>query len=457
VRRFADLHFSHLQLERQQQKELDEDIRMELDEGLDDLRELLNESIPTDLKRGKANLDFYKAPAAAPAVEDDDDAESKTDKKKPETDGDYDQFVRSLAFDRRAKPKDRTKTEEEVAKEEAEKLQEAEAARLKRMRGIVDEDEDEEEGGRKRRRQKGGRAPEADDLDDDYADGYEDDAQEFGLGAGLGGRQAVEDGDEEMIGEDEDEEGESDEDDDEDDDDLEEGDEDMEDDLASDLELDDDAKVKTPTTGSKGSKQERTKKARSTASEKVIPFTFKCPESYDDFEAIIDGLEDKDVETVVKRIRTLYHPSLGEGNKERLQELLGILMEHIINRGSESNQFSLTSLLMPHINGLVNLNVLSAAEHFKEKLAEMHAILLDKLENARSDPSTSIFPEAGDLAILRMVGTIWSTSDFSHPVSVPAALYMGQCLSQAPVRDTGDFARGLFMSAIFLQVSPGHR
>jgi nucleolar protein 14 len=215
--------------------------------------------------------------------------------------------------------------------------------------------------------------------------------------------------------------------------------------------------VKTPTTGSKGSKQERTKKARSITSEKVIPFTFKCPESYDDFEAIIDGLEDKDVETVVKRIRTLYHPSLGEGNKERLQELLGILMEHIINRGSESNDFSLTSLLMPHINGLVNLNVLSAAEHFKEKLAEMHAILLDKLENARSDPSTSIFPEAGDLAILRMVGTIWSTSDFSHPVSVPAALYMGQCLSQAPVRDTGDFARGLFMAAIFLQVSPGHR
>lgn len=430
---------------------------MELDEGLDDLRELLNESIPTDLKKGKANLDFYKAPAAAPVDQDEADEKDKKSKK-PETDGEYDQFVRSLAFDRRAKPKDRTKTEEEVAKEEAEKLQEAEASRLKRMRGIVDEDDDEDEdgnGGRKRRRQKGGRAPEADDLDDDYADGYEEDgdANEFGLGAGLGVKQDVKDGDEEMSGEsdEDDEEGDS-----EEEDDLEaEDDEDMEDDLASDLEIEDESKPKPSAGSSRLVKKERTKKSRAAVSEKVIPFTFKCPENYDDFEAIIEGLEDKDVETVVKRIRTLYHPSLGEGNKERLQELLGILLEHIINRGSESNEFGLTSLLMPHINGLVNLNILSAAEHFKEKLAEMHAILLDKLENARNDSSVSIFPEAGDLAILRMTGTIWSTSDFSHPVSVPAALYMAQCLSHAPVRDTGDFAKGLFMCAIFLQVSSG--
>ena len=429
---------------------------MELDEGLDDLRALLNESIPSNIKRGKANLEFYKAPAVKDVDEDED---KKEDKKEGKTDGDYDQFVRSLAFDRRAKPKDRTKTEEEVAKEEAEKLRDAEIARLKRMRGDEDEDEDDEGGVRKRKRSKGGRAPEADDLDDDYEDGYEDDdAKEFGLEGGLGSKTVAENGDE--VDEDEDSEMEDDEDDDEDgdedeDDDLESGEEGEDDDLASDLELEEEIAVKTSSANgaSKSSKKSRSKSS-SKPGEKAIPFTFKCPENYDEFEAIIDGLKDADVEIVVKRIRTLYHPSLGEGNKERLQELLGILLEHIINRGSESNEFALVSLLMPHINALVNLNVLSAAEMFKEKLAEMHAILLDKLEQARLDDKTmSVFPETGDLAILRMIGTIWSTSDFSHPVSVPAALYMGQVLSQAPIRSLSDLAKGLFMSAIFLQVS----
>ena len=167
---------------------------MELDEGLDDLRALLNESIPSNIKRGKANLEFYKAPAAKDV---DEDEEKKEDKKEGKTDGDYDQFVRSLAFDRRAKPKDRTKTEEEVAKEEAEKLRDAEIARLKRMRGEEDDDEDDEGGVRKRKRSKGGRAPEADDLDDDYEDGYEDDdAKEFGLEGGLGSKTVAENDDE---------------------------------------------------------------------------------------------------------------------------------------------------------------------------------------------------------------------------------------------------------------------
>ena len=37
--------------------------------------------------------------------------------KMDEKDQEYDQFVRELAFEKRAKPKDRTKTEEEIALE----------------------------------------------------------------------------------------------------------------------------------------------------------------------------------------------------------------------------------------------------------------------------------------------------------------------------------------------------
>ena len=51
----------------------------------------------------------------------------------------YDQHVRELALDKRAKPKDRTKTEEELALEAKEALEKAERKRLQRMMGEDDE------------------------------------------------------------------------------------------------------------------------------------------------------------------------------------------------------------------------------------------------------------------------------------------------------------------------------
>ena len=71
-------------------------------------------------------------------------------------------FLQEYLFERKVKATDRTKTPEEIAKEEAEKLHELETRRLARMNGDFDEDDlsdisDDEEGGggRKRRRKSG--------------------------------------------------------------------------------------------------------------------------------------------------------------------------------------------------------------------------------------------------------------------------------------------------------------
>lgn len=59
-----------------------------------------------------------------------------------------------------------------------------------------------------------------------------------------------------------------------------------------------------------------------------------------------------------------------------------------------------------------------------------------------------------ELVLLRIIGTVWSTSDFSHPVVAPAVLLMGQYLSQARIRRVSDVAAGLFLVSILAQVSP---
>lgn len=175
------------------------------------------------------------------------------------------------------------------------------------MNGEPEESEDEEGGAkagkRKTTKQRGG-----DDLEDDF---YEADGI-AALGAGLG-EDGVHEGndedgeDDEMVegengdeGEEDSEEGEDDEDDEEDSDD------------SDDIEAEDgEAEALVAS--------DRTKVAARKNTPKELPFTFPCPTTHDEFLDIVEGVEDKDVPTVVQRIRTLHHPSLAEDNKVKLQ------------------------------------------------------------------------------------------------------------------------------------------
>lgn len=374
---------------------------------------------------------------------------------------DYDQYVRALAFEARAKPKDRTKTEEELAKEEKERLEAAERDRLRRMQGLAPAGSDEEDGVGKRRKGKGkgkeikkkknGRKPEADDLSDDFIESGDEDEEDegYGLGEGIGasGANSGEDSDEE------DDEGSDDEEDDEDEDDedLEDGSEDAD---GSDLEdLDESAAESGEDDAVDLPHLKRVKTARPQSTKKEIPFTFACPTTHDDLLDIMDGLSEADVEIVSKRIRALYHPSLGEGNKERLQTFLGILLDHILYLASTSESFATISLLTPHVIGLVNLNPISAAAQFTSKLNLMQKNLVRGLTRGATSLDSRTWPRAPELALLRLVGLVWSTSDFSNPVAAPAELLIGQYLAQARVRRLDDVASGLFLCSLVLQVS----
>ncbi|KNZ76452.1 putative nucleolar complex protein 14 [Termitomyces sp. J132] len=153
-------------LRRQLEREHEDNVRHELDQEFDALRALIYAPDPStgndSTLLGGSGVETTSQPAVLtlPAV--------------PE---DYDQHVRELAFDKRAKPKDRTKTEEELALEEKEALEKAERRRRKRMLGLQESDS-EDEGRSRIKRKRGG-----DDLEDDFVD----DDEWNGLGAGLSG------------------------------------------------------------------------------------------------------------------------------------------------------------------------------------------------------------------------------------------------------------------------------
>lgn len=264
---------------RQIEKERDENIRHQLDEDFDSIRDLL----------------YSQKPSVADVIPSTTVTAEPTKETPATVDADYDQRVRELAFDQRAKPKDRTKTDEEIALEQKEQLEKAERRRRKRMLGL--EDSEDEDGQPKAKRRKGG-----DDLDDDFHEEVEEEWD--GLGNGLGGQ--PEHGEEEDDGE-----AESSEDDDED----QGGDEDDDDDDSQDS-GDEEGELGEHDT-LVPSRNEVNRPKSKTSGE--LPFTFECPSSHDEFLEIVDGLDDGDVPTVVQRIRVLHHPSLSPDNKHKLQ------------------------------------------------------------------------------------------------------------------------------------------
>lgn len=415
-------------IERQKQKELDSEMREELDQGLDELRELLGGSVPNRPAEQLPGPARTTAPAA--------------------DDADYDKEVRQLAFEARAKPKDRTKTEEELAIEEKERLEQAEAKRQRRMRG--EESEEEETGTRKKR--KTDRAPDADDLDDDFMGEVDEDGGISLLGPGLT-RETIENmrvdpSDDEIEGSDEDsdEDGEEDEEEDEDD-------SDEDDDAGSALEdLDEEEAESDDEEPAPRLVKGKGKAKASKPAVKEIPFTFPCPATVDEFEDVLEGLDDSALPTVVQRIRALHHPSLAQGNKEKLQEFLGVLLDYILILASQpSPPFDIISALGPHLSALVKLNPLTASSHFVSKLTLMQKNLQRGLARGPSNPTSKTLPGAPELVILRVIGTVWSTSDFSHPVVQPAILLIGQYLAQSRIRGVPDLASGLFLCSIALQ------
>ncbi|CAE6487581.1 unnamed protein product [Rhizoctonia solani] len=431
--------------ERQEQREADDNARHQLDQEFASIRDLLYAPAPPDPSSSGSNSIPLGKPRAQPTTTDktkldqvDASPTEATAERTAKTDEDYDQFVRELVFDKRSRPTDRLKTEEELAQEAAEELEKAEKARLRRMRGEESEDEDERNGKRRR-------VAQADDLEDDFVD----DDDPYGLGAGL---EAKADEDDET-GESSEEEESEEEGDKEGSDDSEESEEVDPSDLSDGAgEEDEPIKGEIEDLVASRPRSSKTKAKGKGAPKPTLPFTFTFPSSHEELLEILEDVREEDVPTVIHRIRVQYHPSLAEGNKQKLQSLVGTLLDHTLYvTSSTTPSFSLVSSLTPHIYALSSAYPTTAAQSFISKLSLMQKNLARGLAHGASSTDARTWPGAPELALLRLVGVVWSTSDLNHAVGTPAMLLVGQYLAQARVRNLRDIASGLFLCTLVLQ------
>ncbi|KAG9841359.1 Nop14-like protein, partial [Aureobasidium melanogenum] len=404
--------------ERQKAKEDDDDLREELDQGLQEMLSLLRGVKPPP-KAEKPSMEAGMNPERLAMLQ---------GKSREEAEREYDVRLRQMAMDKRAAPTTRTKTEEEQAIEEAYRLKELESSRLRRMQGEESEEEPEVED--KKSKKKVGTEVAPEDEED-----MGDDAAQFGLPTQqYDGKKdtVVHDDEDEFLMEDDliasgsdldvsDEESEE-----EDDSDAEEGA------AAADEEDEEDEFVR----GILGDKDEKSeKKAAAPAAPSGLAYTYECPRSHEELLAIFSKLAVEDIPVAVQRIRALYHPSLTADNKQKLADFSVALVDHISYMAKEKQSFAVIETLIRHLHSLSRTYPGTIGKAFRTHMSAMH--------------ESGVF-NAGDLVILTAISSIYPTSDHFHQVVTPAITLMGRWLEMnAPA--PANLATGAFIVALCIK------
>ncbi|XP_076835820.1 nucleolar protein 14 [Brachyhypopomus gauderio] len=390
--------------------------------------EVLTEKLDQDWKSIQGLL-AHKAPKA-----------DREEPHQPKLDA-YDMMVRELGFEMKAQPSEKLKTAEELAREEGERLRKLEVDRQKRMLGDVGENKPPSH-------------LSADDLNDGFildkddrkTLSYQDGKWNINEGGDEEGeKDSLEDdgeGNEEEEDNDDGEEEEKDYADEETEEEEEEGHSDLESEQGSgvDDDDDDDEVEKQDEDEGKGGEQMKTNdeevvsqeemKAMQEAARDELPYTFKAPESYGDLKAMLQGHSAEQQRLIVERTQKCNHPSLAIGNKNKLQRLFGFLLEYVGELATQSPpELNTINTLIPQIYGLCQLFPDAACKVMQSLLSDS----THSMEETIEVKGHGAFPGLDMLIYLKIVALLFPTSDFRHPVTTPAFLYISQALTKCPV------------------------
>ncbi|KAK1972970.1 Nop14-like family protein [Colletotrichum sublineola] len=402
--------------ERQVAKDEDEDLRMELDKELPNLHALLT-------SHGKS--DAQKKEEASRLIAGVD---------KATFDKEFDLRLKKLVQDRRAAPTERTKTDEEMAAEESKRLKELEEKRLKRMRGeAVSDDEASDE-----------------EMEDQALEEpafqfmHEEEDEDFGLGKGIKTKTrptatelGFDDEDDFLIEDDliasgsdlepiESEEEESDE------EEEYQGDDSEDDEFTKGLLNEEETKSSLfANAGGKGGQE---------VDSSDLPYTFPCPQSYEELLALSQKYPSEKLPTIVQRIRALYHPKLDSRNKEKLGNFARALVDMVGSgpRDESSPSFQVLESLIRHIHSLAKMFPIDIANQYRSHLEEI-------------SQQRPLAVHVGDLTVLTAIGSTFPTSDHFHQVATPAMLTIGRYLGGKIPQTLSDYAVGIYLSTLAIQ------
>ncbi|EDX12558.1 GD20226 [Drosophila simulans] len=353
----------------------------------------------------------------------------------------YDKLLKEMIFEPRGSVADKLINPDELAKQEAARLEKLENERLRRMRADGEEEEEASIAKPKHRS--------ADDLDDGYflaGEGDEgDDTLAYDLDGNLGThlngkKEAEAKGNENE--DDDDEEGEEEE--------EEDSDEESDSEVDNLSDLKESESESEPEEAPKASKKKAKKSADTIPAslDTSIPFTIKMPKTYENFTELLSKHATAQKATIIERIIKCNHPKLEGVNRENVVKLYSFLLQYLKDLFEDASEqdirehFQLLSKLMPHLYELTQLN----PERMSNTLLD---VIKEKYGEFRKNHK--LYPSLDTLVYFKLVANLYSTSDFRHPVVTPCFIFMQHVLSRSRVRTRQEISMGLFLVTVVLE------
>lgn len=352
----------------------------------------------------------------------------------------YDVMVRELGFEMKAQPSEKLKSAEELAREERERLHALEVDRLRRMMGDTEEES---------------ALTDTHISADDINDGFildSDDRKTLAYKDGKWNLKDEEEEDEEENREKaDDEEGGAEDDEDKDDEDKDEDDKDKDghSDLLSDegSEDDEDQGCDEEELSVKVTPAVNEEKMKTTAKAE-LPYTFTAPVMYTDLKNLLQGHSCDEQRLIVDRIVKCSHPSLSAGNKAQLQKLFGFLLEYVGELATQNPpELKTINTLIPQIHNLCQMFPDAACKVMQTLLSDSAHSMEETLEVK----GRAAMPDLDMLMYLKITALLFPTSDFRHPVSTPAFLYISQTLTKCGVVSLEDACKGLVLCCLAVE------
>ncbi|XP_062211762.1 uncharacterized protein LOC133912845 [Phragmites australis] len=384
----------------------------------------------------------------------------------------YDKLVKEMVMDQRARPSDRTKTPEEIAQEEKERLEKLEKERQKRMFGTADSsDEDDDNEDDHHMKLDNSKPISGDDLGDSFTldeskrkkkgwvdEIYEKEGREIGDDAA-----ASDDGesDDEHAGDDE---AANEEYDDEDVDEEDSSDNDLGNISARDWEQSDDDEVDVGEDEIEDFKEKehgingkvvkndvQTLKRESNAAPQVkdsdLPFVIDAPNNLKDLSSLLDGHSEIEIIEILRRIRTCNSIRLAAENRRKMQVFYGVLLQYFAVLATQRPvKFKIIDTLVKPLIEMSGETPYFAAICARERLIHTRTRLCEDIKV----PGMSSWPNLKTLLLLRLWSLIFPCSDFRHVVATPMLLLMCEYLMRCPIQSGRDVAVGSFLCSMVL-------
>ncbi|KAJ3676003.1 hypothetical protein LUZ60_003415 [Juncus effusus] len=383
-------------------------------------------------------------------------------KEKPDA---YDKLVKEMVMELRARPSDRVKPPEEIAREERERLERLEEERQKRMlapdddadSSEEDDDYDDEKMSEKLRSTSGDSFL----LDDDSTVKNNESSEEENDDSTVKTNDSPEEeeyDDSTVTNNDSEEE--------ENDDSEEYGEEDESDYDEDEKEEELEKKMKDWDLINEKKEDKKEAKSKNVESKEGLPFVIEAPHNFKELCELLDDRSESEIIEAIQRIRACNSAELCKDNRKKMQVFYGLLLQYFATVSARTP--SKTNILVkPLIEMSAETPYFAAIcacvrlRRIRNKLCqdlirtESHACAEPSLNDQNQvvkGKEPTCWPGVKTLALFGLWWLVFPSSDSRHPVTTPLLAMTAEFLARCPVRGGRDLAVGSFLCSMILSV-----